>query len=56
MYYPRYKERWFNVKLRRNSAYYIRYYEKDYKKRGDELFYYFAENYLDFGTVLASLL
>jgi ATP-dependent DNA helicase PIF1 len=54
-YYPRYKERWFNVKLRRYGAYCVRYYKKDYKKRDDELFYYSAENHLDFGTILASL-
>ena len=54
-YYPRYKERWFNVKLRRDSAYYVRCHEKNRKKKDNEPFYYSAENYLDFATVPASL-
>ena len=54
-YCPRCKERWFDVKLRRDGAYCVRCHEKDHKKRGDEPFYYSAENHLDFGTVPAGL-
>jgi len=53
---PRCKKRWFDIKLRRNSKYCKRCDDKDRNKLDIEPFFYFAENALDFGSILAELL
>jgi len=52
---PQCKERWFNIKLRRDGEYCKRCDDKDRNKLYTKPFFYFAENALDFQPWFLSL-